>query len=445
MITLAFPAPSLQDLRAKLWDSELESAAVVLCVPVKLHSTGGWRLLVKELHIASTDHYEERTSIAVRLSSQFCLPLEKRAKVQGWSVVYVHTHPHADEAAFSPVDDRAEAPMADYLRMRCPDVPHASLLLSRAGAKCRVLGTSDHVRVVEIGGNLAVAYDVEEPTLMEDRFDRQVRAFGSEGQRRLSQLTVAIVGLGGTGSLIAQQLAHLGVRRFVLVDDDMIESTNLNRVVGATPADVGRAKKIDVAARVIIALGGEVTLRLDEDVTLPGVARQVIEADVVFNCTDTYASRHVLNQAAYQYLVPMIDMGVSITVDGAMQAHMAGHVKMLAPGLACLWCAGNMNSDAVRAEMMTAEQRAADPYVQGAATVAQPAVISLSGVVTSVAVTMLLAAVAGVPSPARFVYYDGNRSRMNALSRPPDAACVFCGPGSTIGWGDTYPLPSRRT
>ena len=73
-------------------------------------------------------------------------------------------------------------------------------------------------------------------------FDRQVRAFGADGQLKLQRLRVAIVGLGGTGSLIAQQLVHLGVRDFILVDPDVIESTNLNRVANAFQDDIGQPK-----------------------------------------------------------------------------------------------------------------------------------------------------------------------------------------------------------
>jgi molybdopterin/thiamine biosynthesis adenylyltransferase len=444
MITLAFPAPRLAALRASLWNEAVESAAVLLCVPVPLRLSGGWRLLVKEIHTPTDYDYDVRNDTRVQLTVNFCLPLERKARLNGWSVVYVHTHPLADDASFSSIDDASEEPMACYLALRCPGVPHGSLLFARSATAARKLGTKEPMRVLEIGATVRVASDQQEPVLLEDRFDRQVRAFGAEGQRRIAQLTVAIVGLGGTGSLVAQQLAHLGVRKFILVDDDVVEASNLNRVVAAQPTDVDETAKIEVAGRTICGMGATVVAGIRGDVTTGAIARQVVEADVIFNCTDTHASRHVLNQASYQYLAPMIDMGVSITVDASMAAQFSGHVKMVAPGLSCLWCIGNINPDAVRVELMTPEQRATDPYIQGAAVVIQPAVISLNGVVASVAVTMLLAAIAGVPAPARFIYYDGNRSRMNAIAKPPDDHCIFCGPNSTLGCGDMYPLPIRH-
>jgi hypothetical protein len=348
------------------------------------------------------------------------------------------------EAEFSKIDDRSEAALVPYVEARVPGLPHAALLLSRERVRARVLGVGTSVRVVEIGAHIEGAFDPSERESLDQRFDRQVRAFGPEGQGRLGQLTVGIVGLGGTGSQVCQQLAHLGVRRLILVDDDVVEATNLNRIVGALPSDIGLMKKVEVAERLVRHLQPEAEIvALAADVTSHGVARRIAEADLIFNCTDTQSSRHVLNQLAYQFLTPVIDMGVSITVDEAMRAKLAGHVKMMAPGLGCLWCARHLDPNRVREELMTEEQRAADPYFQGAAQVAQPAVISLNGAVASIAVTMFLSAVAGVPAEPRYVLYDGNRARMNAVEDAHDENCAYCGPVSTAKWGDTYSLPSK--
>ncbi|GAB3758687.1 hypothetical protein GCM10028796_04730 [Ramlibacter monticola] len=443
MTTLVFAHPALRELWGSIRDDELESAAVLLCVPVQLRSAGGWRLMVREMHVPTEANYEVRSPTRVQIKTEFCLRIEKRARLNKWSLVYVHTHPKQHTPEFSEIDDDTENGLSSYLQMRCPEVPHVSLLLGMHHLIAREIGSRIPVRVMELGHDVQVAYDATEPELLEERFDRQVRAFGPDGQARLSTLVVAIVGLGGTGSHVLQQLAHLGIQQFILVDPDSVEVTNLNRVVGATLADVGEPKT-RYAERLIQGLGGKEPTVLRGDVTAEDVVRRVIEADIIFNCTDTQSSRHVLNQAAYQYMVPVIDMGVSVTVDANMHARFAGHVKMLSPGLPCLWCCNHLDPEALRREMMTAEQRQADPYVQGAATVVQPAVISLNGVVASAAVTMLLSAVAGVPAPTRYIHYDGNRARMNGLKVQRDHACAFCGDASTAGTGDAFPLPVRR-
>lgn len=86
----------------------------------------------------------------------------------------------------------------------------------------------------------------------EQRYSRQELLFGQEGQRRLQALRVAVVGLGGLGSHVVQQLAYLGVLKYVLVDGDVVTPSSLNRLIGAVEGDVAeRRPKVEVAKRVI--------------------------------------------------------------------------------------------------------------------------------------------------------------------------------------------------
>src|SRR3546814_2368157 len=92
-------------------------------------------------------------------------------------------------------------------------------------------------------------------------------------------------------------------------------------------------------------------------------AARIAGCDFIFLCTDSHASRAVVCQAAYQYLVPVIDMGVSVsTADGAI-THVTGRVQMLAPGLACLTCTGALDGEQVRREMLTPEQQIGRAHV----------------------------------------------------------------------------------
>lgn len=444
MITLAAPAPAFEALRTGLRHERLESVAILLCVPIKL-SASDWRLVVRETQIAPPEAYEERTKVSARLAPSFGLPFERKARKNGWSIVYCHTHPcQRGVPRFSPIDDSSEGPLAEYANDRSPGVPHIALLFGADAVNARRLGTREPVRVMEIGSSIVTLFDPRGAPDSTDTFDRQVRAFGADGQRRLQLLRVGIVGLGGTGSLVTQQLAHLGVDDFILIDRDYIDVTNLNRTVGSTPTDVGAAK-VNVAERMIRGLRSHARVDcIHADVVDQGVARRLAGADVVFCCTDSHASRHLLNQLAHQYLVPVIDLGVAIHVTSGHETQFAGHVKALAPGLACLWCLGNLDPRLVREETMNEAHRNADPYFGNSGGVVQPAVISLNGTVASLAVTMLLSMVAGVPSSPRYIIYDGNRARVNAVAAVVDPACNFCSPESTALAGDASPLPERR-
>lgn len=441
MISLVFAAPALEKLREALLDPKLESGGIVLATPVE--RDGNLRLLVRDVHVASDSDYAERTAVSVTLASSFCLPLEKKAKTDELSLVYCHTHPFAKHASFSNVDDECERELSVYLAGRGIGAPHAALLFANEGLMCRRLGTNEEVAVIEVGPTVRDSRAIKESNAGDEAFARQILAFGPIGQARIAAATVGIVGLGGTGSTVVQQLAHLGVSRFILIDDDTVEASNLNRLVGAEASDAGRTSKTEVAARLIRGLRPDADIELIRgDVTDAAVADKLVLADVIFSCTDTHASRHLLNQLAYQYLVPVIDMGVAITVTRE-RVQFSGHTKMLAPRLPCLWCTNNLDPAQVRQELMTDEQRAADPYVQGGPGVAQPAVISLNGVVSSMAITMFLSAFAGVPSAPRYVTYDGNRARVNPLEAQRNPECVFCGDFAPIGYGDRAPLPTR--
>jgi molybdopterin/thiamine biosynthesis adenylyltransferase len=107
--------------------------------------------------------------------------------------------------------------------------------------------------------------------------------------RALSSLQVAVIGCSGTGSVVVEQLARLGVGGFVLVDPDRVEHKNLNRILNATWDDAERGiEKVQVCRRTIESLGrGQRVLPLCTNLDTPAAVRAVAECDVIFGCVDT--------------------------------------------------------------------------------------------------------------------------------------------------------------
>src|SRR5262249_14777387 len=132
-----------------------------------------------------------------------------------------------------------------------------------------------------------------------------------------------------------------------------------------------------------------------DSVLLTKVAKKLCDTDFVFCCTDSHGSRAVLNQLAYQYLIPMIDMGVVIAAPEQHITHIQGRVQMLAPALACLVCGNLLDAEQIRRDMLTDFERQADPYIPGHEEPA-PATISLNSTASSIAVTMFLNSVLGI-------------------------------------------------
>ena len=141
-----------------------------------------------------------------------------------------------------------------------------------------------------------------------------------------------MVGLGGTGSAVVEQLARLGVKYLKLIDDDRVTDTNLTRIHESSRADVDE-KKTTVAARAVraIDLGAHVD-PVEGRVTDEPTAQKLRQLDVIFACTDDEAGRAVLARLAIWYLIPTIDMGFIIdSDDNEVVDGLDGRITMLLP------------------------------------------------------------------------------------------------------------------
>jgi molybdopterin/thiamine biosynthesis adenylyltransferase len=429
-------------IKAELLGGETEKCAILFANQTT-RSKGTVRLLVRDIQWPLQSDYARRGLLEAELNPEFVARVTKRARRDGNALVFVHSHPGSGAPHFSPKDSLGEEHLRGFLAHRHSSLAHVALVISEGGMRARELGTDEDVRVISVGEKRQVMFDPASFELSAlEKFDRQIRAFGVAGQEELRRLRVAIVGLGGIGSLVSQQLAHLGVEQFTLVDPDILEVTNLNRVANATPEQLGQPK-VEIAARYIKSVARHAELIcIKGDVIEVGIARQLLNADIIFGCTDSHGSRAVMQQISYQYMIPYIDMGVTIVVADGNISHIYGRVQLLAPGLACFACDNLLDANEVRQDMMTAFERQVDPYIQGDREPA-PAVISLNGTVASLAVTMLLAVATGVPVTARHILYNATASTMRAVKAQPNPSCYVCSRAGAFARGDSWPLFAR--
>jgi molybdopterin/thiamine biosynthesis adenylyltransferase len=424
--------------RSLLDDSSTERCAIGLAH----HDASGSWVLAAAVAVPD-DAYAHRDAISASLKPEQLVAIANRARASGMSPIIIHTHPHAGGAPrFSPIDDNGEAEMKAYFDRRAPEARPLAVVIGPEGCSARELGLGNPVPVWKVGSSLWLMSDSGIGGMASGRHDRQVRAFGEIGQRIVSMLRILVIGAGGTGSATVQQLAYLGALDLTIVDPDNVDETNLNRLIGAGPADVG-APKVEVARRMARLINPEARVdAIVRDIVDEEATAIVADFDFVFLCTDSHASRAVAGQAAYQFLVPTIDMGVSITVAGGAITHVTGRVQMLAPGLPCLSCTRALDASQIRQEMLTPEQRAADPYVLGQHE-PQPAVVSLNTTMASLAVTMFLGAVTPVPAQARFQLYDGMRGTVRPTTASLQHKCIVCSREGALARGWSWPLPVR--
>jgi molybdopterin-synthase adenylyltransferase len=443
--SLLFAGDELRKLRSYLLDdSPSEAAALLLggsyCVD---HSR---RVLIREVIPVPLESYDCKSASRIVVKPIFLAEVLKRARDEQWSVIFAHSHPHEIHPRFSSADNEGEQLLIPTFFQRVPNSPHGSLVLGRQGFDSRLWLNSNQPEVVselrEIGADLTIEERETSAYTPTPQFDRSIRAFGEEGQRLLENYRFGIVGLGGIGSAVVQQLAHLGANKFVLVDPDVVETTNLNRLIGARNDDVGH-KKVNVAATFIrsirpksevIASGSSV---LHREGAMP-----LLQTDFIFCCTDTQGSRAVLNQLAYQYFIPIIDVGVSIDASSGKVTTITGRVQMLAPGLPCLVCEGLLNPEQVRRDLLSPAEQQQDPYIIGV-NQPQPAVISINGAAASSAVTMMLAALTGLPMKARHQVLRGEQGNVRAVAGKIDPYCVVSSRKGALGRGDGWNMPWR--
>lgn len=260
----------------------------------------------------------------------------------------------------------------------------------------------------------------------DSRYDRHMALFGAPGQDRIAATRAAVIGLGGLGSHLAQQLAYLGVGHFILIDADRLENSNLNRLIGAGPTDVG-ADKVTVAERTIRAAQPDATIvRAAVNFPAQGLASELARADVLFGCLDDDAARLELVRHASIHAQPYVDLASDVAPTGEF----GGRILFAKDGQRCLSCAGELDQHALARAQMTEHQRAADDEIYGidraALGAGGPSVVSVNGVVASLAVTEFMVWRTGLREPVGHLNYRGDRATIGRRADPDRGYCYYC-------------------
>ncbi|HYT69429.1 MAG TPA: ThiF family adenylyltransferase, partial [Vicinamibacterales bacterium] len=301
----------------------------------------------------------------------------QKAAAAGAGLALLHSHPGSHGwQGMSDDDVRAEQGNAAAVRATTSlpflgltlagDQSWSARLWDKIQPRTYVRRECTHLRVV--GEQLLPSFnDVLSPMpRFREHLRRTLSAWGEMAQADLARLHLGIVGAGSVGALIAEALARTGIGRITLIDFDRVEIVNLDRLLHATAADVGRSK-VDVLAA---ALRRSATA---EAFTVSPLAysvgeeegfRAALDCDVLFSCVDRPWARSVLNFIAYAHLIPVVDGGIAVKVtrQGRLRAadwraHIAG------PTRRCLACLEQYDPALVAAER---EGHFDDPrYIEG--------------------------------------------------------------------------------
>lgn len=355
----------------------------------------GVRLVAFDVLLPEADSWDRQGSSELTPSGQWLSVAMSHACARSAGLVLVHSHPNP----WHPVGlSQLDLDTFRHLAPALEDVtehPFAMVAVSSGGWSGSVsrhgLRQELH-RIDAIGPGLR---PLSPPLAIEDALldSRQILALGKTN-RDARSLSVAVVGCGGTGSAVAEQLYRMGVAKLVLVDDDTLDTeSNLRRVSGARYEDahiLPAPAKVDVVAAHLARIGlpGTDVMPVRGDVRDEAIARRILDCDLAVCTTDTHGSRGLLNDLAYAYALPVVDVGARVAAPLGLLEGLWVDRRVLMPGRPCLWCTGEIDQATIRAENLDPDKRAAliaEGYVAGTLDQPQPSIVALNALAASLA------------------------------------------------------------
>lgn len=267
-------------------------------------------------------------------------------------IVFIHSHPGPGWQGMSRDDTCTEKMLAPRVKA-VTNLPLLGMTIGNNGdwsarfwnKKRRKVYNCDWCESVRIVGNrFAVTFNDKllEPPMMKEELIRTVSAWGECKQVNLSRIKVGVVGIGSVGSQIAEALMRTGVQNISLIDFDLIERKNLDRLHGIHPKNIGYLKS-DSFAKILSEnrlYQSQTILSYPFSVIEKRGFEAVIDCDIVFCCVDRPWARFVLNCIAYSYLIPVIDGGIDASYskksDNLEQARWRTYT--VAPQRRCMKC-----------------------------------------------------------------------------------------------------------
>lgn len=399
-ITLTMTEDQHRGLHEHLFpDDGLEAVALILCGQRR-----GQRRRLSVSEIVYVPHERcERAVDRVTWRTDFLPAILEEAERKGLAVLKIHGH--RTLRAFSDLDDASDGRLFPSLYGWLGD-EHVigSMIFMEDGELLARHWSPEHGfrpmdRVMVVGDDIKIWNANEHDAAIPAFGERVAQSFGKGTFNVLRKLKIGVVGVSGTGSPVIEMLARNCVGKLVLVDPDVIEQRNLNRILNATMADADAGTpKVEAVRRAIAAMGLGTDVKtycqtlFDRD-----VVEALADCDVLFGCMDSVDGRHLLNRLAAFYAIPYFDLGVRLDADGDGGVdQVCGSVHYIKPGGSSLLSRRVYTSEQLRA----AGLRRTDPdayrdllaegYIKGVAE-DRPAVIQLNMLIASFAVNELLA------------------------------------------------------
>ncbi len=363
----------------------LEAAAILLCTQSAKH-----RYLVNKIYRIDYTDCRLRSPDRISWPGQAIESAIDLIEGQDMSLILIHSHP-GGSLEFSNIDDVSDQEVMPTLfeASKPGSALHGSAIMTPDGTiRARLYNRQMMVTAISAvhcpGDELLTWRALEEGDAHSPPM-----AFSSQMGDDLKHLTACVVGVSGTGSIVAEQLARLGIGRLILIDFDEIEYKNLNRIINSTLEDArkGTAKVESFASAIPLYRDGIEVIPLKASI----VTREAIElagfADILFCCVDSFEGRQLCDRIAAAFLQPLFDIAVTIptrqTDKGTAIGDVCGRVDYVKPGGSTLADRGVYTPETLRREYLMQvapdelTEQVDEGYIKGTVDEA-PSVISLN-------------------------------------------------------------------
>lgn len=311
----------------------------------------------------------DENSWMTEIKAQYTKRILRTCNEHPFGIGFVHSHPENYFTEPSPSDYEMEKYYSNLMSSYIPDRPFVSLIFSKNKEKFsgsgRVWWKGEWHEVVKFAvENTSIAlYNFTKPQLLKEedltKVKRLTSALSLEAAEHLSNATIGIIGVSGTGSPTVEMLCRSNVGNLIVVDPKAFEDSNHERNHSSLISDLGKkTPKVVLSKRHIESINDKCNVTAIQG-SLPQdeVIDHLIWADIILGCTDLHSARIALTDISTRYLVPVIDVGVNME---GMEGLITGQVvqlNRLFPDDPCVFCRGTVSTKIATQELMSDEDR----------------------------------------------------------------------------------------
>jgi molybdopterin/thiamine biosynthesis adenylyltransferase len=386
---------------------------------------------------------------------------------EGYRVVTIHSHPfQTGEASFSAVDRETMARDREVYGKAYDGHDFVWLVFDRdarsfEGAVVRRKSETRIDALVVLGDQLARLTGTggarSEKDYPRELYSRMV-LIPAWDQERIAWPKVAVVGLGGIGSVVLQAVTELGIGDFgdlVLVDHDVVEASNLSRIPYASYHDIGSSKTALARRYVQGARPYRKVTTIEKPCDTAEAQQELASADLILGCVDSEVARSCLNHLAASFLVPLLDLGAGVIIDrfaGERVVLSSGQARLFIPGgTPCLLCNMGIRTEGFDRELARLKMDVREKdlleragYLQDflAEDAPQPSVYNLNALVGAAGVTLLLRYLLGGGVDCHALHFNMEAMAFEKILTRSRDHCPVCGCEGLLGLGDFFDLES---